>query len=202
MTARCACVFAAVSLFAAAPAFAGGQVVSAAPAIAAAPATLQVSVGGVGADGLLDGQYSGYGRNISPPLSWSGAPPRTRAFALVVEDPDAPGPTPVVHWIAWNIPAEQHEFGRAVRNLPELDRPAGMRQGRNSHGGIGYTGPHPPIGDPAHHYHVQVFALDRRLGLGGGADRHALARALQGRVIARGEAMVRYAEAPPRPPAG
>ena len=202
MPARLACLLLVASWLVGSPALAGGQVVSAAPAIAAVPATLQVSVGGVGADGLLDTEYSGYGRNISPPVSWSAPPPRTRALALIVEDPDASGPTPVVHWLAWNLPAGQRDLGRAVRNVGDVLRPAGMRQGRNSHGGIGFTGPHPPIGDPPHAYHVQVFALDRPLGLGAGADRDALARALAGRAIARGEAVVRYGEAPPRPPRG
>ena len=103
----------------AAPAFAGGTVVSAAPAIAAAPDVLKVAVGGVGADGQLDGQYSGYGRNISPPLGWSGAPPRTRAYAVVVEDPDGPGPQPTVHWIAWNIPASVHDLEQST-NLESI----------------------------------------------------------------------------------
>ncbi|MBE7219117.1 MAG: YbhB/YbcL family Raf kinase inhibitor-like protein [Caulobacteraceae bacterium] len=190
------------ALLGAAPAWAGGQAISQTAAIAAIPSTLQVSVGGVDADGVLDAQYSGYGRNISPAISWSAPPPRTRALALAIEDPDSPSPQPTVHWVAWNIPPDVSDLHRAVRNMDELERPPGMRQGRNSHGGIGYTGPHPPVGDPAHHYHVQVFALDRRLGLGGGADRDALARALAGHVIARGETVVLFAEAPPRPPRG
>ena len=164
----------------------------------AAPSAITVEVADVGADGLLAAEHSGYGRNISPAMSWRGVPPRARSLAVVWEDPDAGAPPPVVHWLAWNLPPTVTALPRAVRNAPELERPAGARQGANSHGGIGYTGPHPPVGDPPHHYHAQVYALDRKLGLRAGADRAALLRAMAGHVLARGEAVVLYAEAPPK----
>lgn len=188
-----------VTLAAATPSLAD-PIASESPAIAAAPATITVTVGGINAQGVLDERYSGYGHNVSPPVSWTAGPAGTRAYALAWEDPDAGSPPPVVHWIAWNIPAAVTSLPRTVRNLGEVERPAGMRQGRNAHGGLGYTGPHPPVGGPAHHYHVQVFALDRPLGLSAEADRAAFVQALQGRVIARGEAQVLFAEAAPRPP--
>ena len=175
-------------------------IASQAPAIAAAPATITVTVGGTDAQGVLDARYSGYGRNVSPPVSWTAGPPATRAYALAWEDPDAGSPPPVIHWIAWNVPAGVTSLSRGVHNTGEVLRTPGMRQGRNSHGGLGYTGPHPPVGGPAHHYHVQVFALDKPLGLGAEAGRAAFVRALEGRVIARGEAQVLFAEAAPRPP--
>jgi Raf kinase inhibitor-like YbhB/YbcL family protein len=64
---------------------------------------------------------------------------------------------------------------------------AGLIQGKNSHGANGYYGPHPPLGDPAHHYHVQVFALDQMLSVPAGADRDALLTAMNGHVVAAGE---------------
>lgn len=160
-----------------------------------APDDLTVGVSGVGQDSFLPSQYSGYGRNISPPVSWKGAPARTRSYALMWEDPDGGPPTPTVHWLAWNIPADVHDLPRSVRNNGEVERPQGMRQGRNSHGGVGYTGPHPPVGGTAHHYHVQVFALDRKLSLKPLADREALLAAMKGHVIGRGQAVVLYAQA-------
>ena len=175
-------------------------IVSEAPSIAAAPETITVTVEGINAQGVLDERYSGYGHNISPPVRWTAGPPGARAYALAWEDPDAGSPPPVIHWIAWNIPPTVTSLPRAVHNLGETPRPLGMRQGRNSHGGLGYTGPHPPVGGPAHHYHVQVFALSRPLGLHPEADRAAFLHALEGRVIARGEAVVLFAEAAPRPP--
>ena len=164
----------------------------------AAPSAITVEVAGVAPGGVLPPEYSGYGRNISPAMNWRGAPPRTRSFAVLWEDPDGGSPPPVVHWLAWNIPAGVTALPRAVRNTPQLERPAGARQGANSHGGAGYTGPHPPVGDPPHHYHAQVYALDRTLGLKGGAGRAALLRAMAGHVLARGEAVVLYAEAAPK----
>ena len=197
---RLAFALAALLAMAAAAPSRADPLASEAPAVAAAPVSITVTVQGTHGEGVLDERYSGYGHNISPPVSWTAGPAGTRAYALAWEDPDAGAPPPVTHWIAWNIPAGVTSLPRAVHNTGEGRRTPGMRQGRNSHGGRGYTGPHPPVGGPAHHYHVQVFALDRPLGLGPEADRAAFVRALQGRVIARGEALVLFAEAAPRPP--
>ena len=57
----------------------------------------------------------------------------------------------------------------------------------NSRGSIGYFGPRPPKGDPPHHYHFQIFALDAELRLPPGVDRHILADAMAGHVLAKGE---------------
>ena len=51
---------------------------------------------------------------------------------------------------------------------------------------MGYFGPRPPAGDPAHHYHFQVFAVDRALDLAPGATVDDLATALRGHVLAHG----------------
>jgi Raf kinase inhibitor-like YbhB/YbcL family protein len=62
-----------------------------------------------------------------------------------------------------------------------------MRQGSNSHSQLGYFGPRPPAAQPPHHYHFQVFALDTRLNLPTGFNRHTLIKAMQGHVVAKGE---------------
>jgi Raf kinase inhibitor-like YbhB/YbcL family protein len=121
---------------------------------------------------------SAYGANASPAISWSGLPAGTRSIALIVEDPDAGGPQPFVHWLAWNV-------NPAAGTLPEKSGGA-VRQGRNGHGGNGYWGPHPPSG-PAHHYHFELFALDAPLTLADGADRDQLVAAMTGHVLAKGE---------------
>jgi hypothetical protein len=56
-------------------------------------------------DGRLEDRYSSYHDNISPPLTWT-AVPDARAWAVVVEDPDAPQEQPFVHWMIWNIPGD------------------------------------------------------------------------------------------------
>src|ERR1700753_3047373 len=95
-----------------------------------------------------------------------------------VDAPDGPGPEPVSHWVDWNIPA-------SVTRLEEGQK-LGV-QGANSHKGLGYTGPHPPAADPAHHYHFQVLALDTTLDVPAGAERDAVLAAAKGHVIAKGE---------------
>lgn len=92
------------------------------------------------------------GANVSPELHWSGAPAKTRSFALIVHDPDAPAPGGWYHWIAYNIPAPVRELrANAVLN--------GAQLGMTSFGQNAYGGPCPPPGKP-HHYDFTLYALD------------------------------------------
>jgi Raf kinase inhibitor-like YbhB/YbcL family protein len=138
-------------------------------------------------------QYSEYGDGFSPALTWNAVPSAV-SYVLIVEDPDAKPITPFVHWLAWNIPASVTQLPEGVQEQPRLTLPEGVLQGRNSRGSTGYYGPHPPVGDPAHHYHFQVFALDTMLSAPPGADRAALLEAVKGHVIARGEIVGLYAQ--------
>jgi Raf kinase inhibitor-like YbhB/YbcL family protein len=140
----------------------------------------------IGVDGAIDLRHTAYGDNLSPPLRWTpieGA----GAYAIVLEDPDAPRETPFVHWLIWNIPGEATSLPEGVPNNAELVSPQGARQGRNDNGSEGYFGPHPPAGHGVHHYHIQIFALDGPLGLHAGADLRTLTNAMKGRVLADGE---------------
>jgi Raf kinase inhibitor-like YbhB/YbcL family protein len=105
----------------------------------------------------------------------------------MMEDPDAKEPKPYVHWLLYNVPASTTRLPESMPSALRLDDPKGALQGRNSRGQIGYMGPRPPEGDPPHHYHFQVFALDAPLTLQPGADREALLAAMSGHVVARGE---------------
>ena len=68
----------------------------------------EVSDGGVMKDEqVLSAEY-GFGckgGNISPSLSWSGAPSGTKSFALTNYDPDAPTGSGFWHWVVFDIPA-------------------------------------------------------------------------------------------------
>ncbi len=92
------------------------------------------------------------GANISPDLTWSGAPEGTRSFAVTCFDPDAPTGSGWWHWVVTDIPAEVTSFAQGAA-LPD-----GSRTWLNDYGYTGWGGPWPPPG-PAHHYVFTVFAV-------------------------------------------
>jgi Raf kinase inhibitor-like YbhB/YbcL family protein len=120
------------------------------------------------------------GANVSPPLSFAGAPQGTRSLALVVDDPDAPVGT-FTHWLAWGIDA-------SAEGLEEGE--AAPREGRNGFGTTGYAGPCPPRG--RHRYFFRLHALDSELDLRPGADRDHLDRALDGHLLETAELVGSY----------
>ncbi len=128
------------------------------------------------------------GRNISPALKWSGAPKETRSFALICEDPDAPGGT-WVHWVVYGLPASVTEL---PVNVPPMENLPGVgMHGINSFGHLGYGGPCPPPGKP-HHYYFRIYALDRDIGLKPKASRADLDKAMKGHILAEGKLMGTY----------
>src|SRR5205809_752980 len=88
------------------------------------------------------------GKDVSPPIEWSGQPSGTNSLALVCEDPDAPFGT-FTHWLLYDIDPRTHELAEGVRDVGKA--------GRNSFNRIGYGGPCPPRGE-AHRYIFRVFA--------------------------------------------
>ena len=111
----------------------------------------------------------------------------TGAYAIIVEDPDAPMEKPFVHWMIWNIPGEVDQLAEGVPLGEHLVTPQNAVQGRNDNGSSGYYGPRPPAGTGVHHYRFQIFALDGPLTLKPDADPRALVDAMKGRVLADGE---------------
>lgn len=142
-------------------------------------------------------RHSEYADGLSPPLSWTPVE-GAKTYAIIMEDPDAKPITPFVHWVAWNIPVTALPEG--VTEQLRLTEPPGLTQGRTSRGTVGYLGPRPPVGDPPHHYHVLVLALDTTLDLPPGSDRDALLEAAKGHVLAKGVLMGTYQQKvkPPR----
>lgn len=130
--------------------------------------------------------HTGEGADVSPALEWTGAPPETRSFALIVDDPDAPVGT-WTHWMIWDLPP-------ATLNLAQGHKPGPPEvEGMNDFGRHGYGGPMPPKGHGQHRYFFKLFALDvASLGLPADSRRAAADHALQGHVLAAAQYMGRF----------
>lgn len=146
-------------------------------------------------DGPIPALYTCEGKDVSPPLAWTGAPAGTRSFVLVVDDPDAPDPAAPamtwVHWVLYDLPA-------GTTGLPEgVHRsalPPGTHEGLNDWGRTGYGGPCPPIG--RHRYFHRLYALDVVLPDLGRPNRAALDRAMKGHVIGEATLVGTYRKQP------
>ena len=136
-------------------------------------------------------EYTCDGADRSPPLQWSGAPPGTRAFALIVDDPDAPDPSAPkmtwVHWVLYDLPPDASALPNGV---PAGALPAGTREGTNNWKRTGYGGPCPPIG--RHRYFHKLYALDVVLPDLGDVTKAALERAMAGHVVGQAELVGTY----------
>ena len=127
---------------------------------------LQLTSSAFANDGAIPRKHTGEGEDVSPALSWSGAPAGTKSFAVICHDPDAPlvsanGTYGFVHWVHYNIPAD-------VTSLPE-----GCKQhtdGPTTFGKSAYGGPMPPEGHGQHKYYFWILALDCEPNLDEGLD--------------------------------
>jgi hypothetical protein len=136
-------------------------------------------------------QYTCEGGETSPPLAWTGAPPNTKSFALIVDDPDAPDPAAPkmtwVHWVLYDLPAD-------AKTLPDgvtADAlPKGTRLGRNDFKRTGYGGPCPPIG--RHRYFHKLYALDTVLPDLKQPTKAQLEDAMKGHIVAQAQLIGTY----------
>ena len=130
------------------------------------------------------------GSNQSPPLKWKDPPAGTMSFALLMDDPDAPGGT-FNHWVLFDLPANTLALPARIPRRAAL--PNGALQGTNENGEIGYLGPNPPRRQ-RHTYVFRVFALDTpqltltlvpgiQIPLGAGATKPELLFAMAGHVL-------------------
>lgn len=144
---------------------------------------LRVTVPSFGNGGDIPMRFTCDGEDGSPALDWTGEPPGTKSFALIMDDPDAPHRT-WNHWLTWDIPSNVH-------SLPE--HASLGKSGMNDFGRRGYGGPCPPKGGGPHRYFFRLFALDiATLGLSDGAKRPALEKAIKRHAIAEAAYMGRY----------
>jgi len=132
-------------------------------------------------------KYSCDGKNISPELSWKGAPEATKSFVLICDDPDAPGGT-FVHWVYYNIPGNVQSVPEDVPGDPR-PVPGGV-QGKNSFGKTGYGGPCPPGG--THRYFFTLYALDIMLDAPADLSKEELLSSIDGHVIGDTQLMGTY----------
>jgi Raf kinase inhibitor-like YbhB/YbcL family protein len=137
-------------------------------------------------------QFTCDGRNVSPPLAWSGVPDGTRSIAVIMDDPDAPAGV-WVHWVLYDVSATS---AGVAENRPKQDSlPDGSKQGPS--GGviefeaIGYTGPCPPKGKP-HRYVFTAYALDEAPGIGPRAAKSVLLAAMKGKILGQAELVGLY----------
>lgn len=128
--------------------------------------------------GPIPAQYSCDGGDQIPTLHWSQPPSGTRSFALVIDDPDAPGGT-FRHWGVFDITPSTRSIGGSQRVGTEV---------KNDFGKPGYGGPCPPRGHGPHHYHFKLFALNvDRLGLSPNAKVADVEKAAAQHAIGQGE---------------
>lgn len=111
------------------------------------------------ANGAIPVANSCDGTAGSPALAWTGAPSAAKSFALTVIDPDA-GNSGFQHWVIYDIPTTDTGLPAKVENAYAPGNVAGAHQTKNQGGSLGFTPPCPPKGDPAHHYHFTLYALD------------------------------------------
>ena len=127
-------------------------------------------------------KYSCQGEDVSPALRWDKPPRGTQSFALIMDDPDAPGGI-FTHWVLFNIPSATRQLPEAVSTTTQLSD--GSLQGKNDFGKIGYGGPCPPPGH-AHRYQFTIYGLDRMLDLKTGAPRKQVLEAMMGHILGQG----------------
>ena len=99
------------------------------------------------------------GNNVSPALSWSGAPSGTKSFAVSMYDPDAPTGSGWWHWVVFNIPPGTTSLPKGAGDAKKKLMPKGAIQSRTDFGSAGYGGPCPPPGDKPHRYNFTLYAL-------------------------------------------
>jgi hypothetical protein len=135
--------------------------------------------------------YTCEGKDVAPPLAWSGVPANAKSLALIVDDPDAPDPAAPrmtwVHWVLYDIPVSASGLaeGAASGGLPK-----GTLEGTNDWQRTGYGGPCPPIG--RHRYFHKLYALDAVLPDLKKPTKAALEQAMKGHIIAQTQLVGTY----------
>jgi Raf kinase inhibitor-like YbhB/YbcL family protein len=113
-------------------------------------------------------EFQGFGckgGNLSPQLSWTGAPEGTKAFALFAYDPDAPTGSGWWHWQIINIPKDVDTLVSGAGDLSKKLTPINSINMTNDYGKKGFGGACPPEGHGVHRYQFTLYALSKKLEL-------------------------------------
>ncbi|OFZ00694.1 MAG: hypothetical protein A2Z97_10760 [Bdellovibrionales bacterium GWB1_52_6] len=137
-------------------------------------------------------QFTGEGKELSPPLTWTGLPEGTEELALVVDDPDAPTSKPWVHWVIYGIAPNTAGLPQGVPPEDRINTPLQAMQGKNSANRTGYQGPMPPPGHGWHRYFFRLYALNTKLKLKPGITKDELLKVMAGHIIDEAVLMGRY----------
>lgn len=136
--------------------------------------------------GRLPQRFTADGEGVSPPLVWGEVPEGTVSLALLVEDPDAPAPHPMVHGLIWNLPPHVRRLAEGEIVADGFGTADGRDVGRNSYFLEGWLPPDPPPGHGVHDYVFQLFALSEAIDVDDNPGRSEVVSAISGRVLAAG----------------
>jgi Raf kinase inhibitor-like YbhB/YbcL family protein len=150
-----------------------------APPPGVALGSLTVTSSSFPSNGAIPVDYTCDGTDKSPELTFSAPPPGTQSFAIVADDPDAPGGT-FTHWIAFNVGGDVRTIAEGA-DISSL----GGAVGTNDFNRAGYAGPCPPKGE-LHRYSFRVFALDASIDTKRDLTRAGMDAAMSGHVLAEG----------------
>lgn len=150
--------------------------------LAAVPTMIAITSPAFGDGATLPVRFTGDGAGVSPPLAWHGLPDTAQSVVIVVEDPDAPAPAPLVHLIV-------HGLGGGDDTLAEgaaSSDPPTIPTGTNSFFGNVWLPPDPPPGGGEHRYVFQVYAMGVDPDLGEHPGRGTVIDALADYAVAKG----------------
>jgi len=142
----------------------------------------------------MQDEYTGYGKDRFPELSWEKPSHNVAQYVLIVEDPDAPLPWPVTHGLFYAIPGDKtiitHDDIAVEREAGKAKHlKGGFRVGKNILGSV-YGGPKPPSGHGVHRYFYTLVALKEPLDaskMSPLATRAEIAKAIDGKMIGWGQ---------------
>jgi Raf kinase inhibitor-like YbhB/YbcL family protein len=141
-------------------------------------------------------EFQGFGcdgGNLSPALTWTGAPAATKSFALTVYDPDAPTGSGWWHWIVINIPASISNLPNGAGDPSKNSLPAGAQQTTTDFGSKGFGGACPPKGDKPHRYIFTIYALKtEKIDVPEGASGALVGYNIKGNMLASASFMATY----------